>query len=81
MNVRAKFHLVEITLTPSTDVDNDSPVAALRFMAARGKDNESWSKWTPSGELRMTITNPAAAAAFELGQHYYLDFTKAPAKD
>ncbi len=37
--------------------------------------NKSWSKWTPSGQLSITITNPDAIDAFEKGNAYYLDFT------
>jgi hypothetical protein len=36
--------------------------------------NKSWSKWTPSGSLSITITNPAAIDQFEKGKAYYLDF-------
>jgi hypothetical protein len=43
-----------------------------------GKNSE-WSKWTPSGQLQMTITNPAAYEQFKLGQAYFVDLT--PAED
>ncbi|MBO9108753.1 hypothetical protein J5288_08560 [Agrobacterium sp. S2/73] len=39
--------------------------------------NGDWSKWTPSGELSMTITNPAAIEQFEIGAVYSLTFDKA----
>lgn len=39
--------------------------------------NKDWSKYTPQGELKMTITNPGAIEQFELGKEYYLDFTPA----
>jgi hypothetical protein len=42
-----------------------------------GEANKDWSKWTPSGELKMMVTNPAAIEKFELGKEYYLDFTPA----
>lgn len=40
-------------------------------------ENESFNKATPSGELWMTIDNPAASIQFEPGKSYYLDFTVA----
>ena len=47
----------------------------MKLQALAGPGNEEWSKWTPSGELSMSITNPAAIAEFEVGKDYYLDFT------
>ncbi|HYD87125.1 MAG TPA: hypothetical protein VEA80_06610 [Vitreimonas sp.] len=38
--------------------------------------NKTWSKWTPAGEVKMTITNDAAADAFEVGVDYRLTFTR-----
>lgn len=72
--VRAKFTCQEVTqyigtmkkvrLTPVTGVD--------------GEDKMFW-KYTPSGELTMTIDNPPASDMFVPGQTYYLDFTAADA--
>lgn len=76
MNVLARFRCTEIkhlaTHTP-TDV-----LASLVFIPVYGdgKANESWSKHTPSGELKMNITNPNAIAAFEIGKTYELAFSK-----
>lgn len=76
-NVRAKFFVSSINhlATPGSD-----PVAEITMQPVFGSyddgaENESWSKYTPSGELRMTITNPAAIDCFSLGKAYYLDFT------
>lgn len=35
-----------------------------------GGRNEGWSKATPSGVIRMTITNPAALEHFREGQSF-----------
>ena len=40
--------------------------------------NGEWSKYTPSGELRLTITNPDAYNQFVLGKAYFVDFSEAP---
>lgn len=42
-----------------------------------GPGNESWSKWTPWGELRMSVTNPDAIAAFTPGKEYLIQFREA----
>lgn len=39
--------------------------------------NSDWSKYTPSGDLSITITNPAAIEQFEIGAVYSLTFEKA----
>jgi hypothetical protein len=44
-------------------------------------ENESFSNSTPSGNVELTITNPAASVFFEklAGKYVYLDFTEATA--
>jgi hypothetical protein len=75
MKVRAKFNCVSII-----HLATNSPgeiAANLLFHPAYGEANKNWSKYTPNGKLEITITNPDAIAAFELGKSYYLDFTPA----
>lgn len=57
---------VEVTLQPVYGDEND-------------KANAEWSKWTPSGELRLNITNPAAHEQFAIGKSYFV--TLEPADD
>lgn len=40
-------------------------------------ENNSFARWTPYGEARYGITNPALFDKFEEGQTYYVDFTPA----
>lgn len=49
---------------------------SLQFQAvtAESEENKTWSKWTPSAHLTMSITNPAAFGQFEEGKEYFLDF-------
>lgn len=39
-----------------------------------GAGNESWSRWTPSGSMKMTVTVPETAKAFEPGREYMVTF-------
>lgn len=72
----AKFKLV--TLTHHATGTQDSCHAVAKFAAVtQGEDNLSWSKWTPSGELSMAITNPDAVKALVIGEEYFLDFRPA----
>lgn len=81
MTVRAKFFVKELkhVHVDGPDVYAEvimSPVFGS-YPGASGKDddNKQWSKWTPSGELKMAVTNPAAISQFDVGKAYYLDFT------
>lgn len=69
MSVRAKFKCEQI---------NGSSVT---FHAVIDDANKTWAKYTPSALLQMQIDNPDALKAFEVGKHYFLDFTSAPAKE
>lgn len=73
--LRAKFKMTkrtqytqidgeEVTLTPVYSTDPEHP-------------NHRWWKASPSGELRMQITNPEAVGKLELGREYSIDFMPA----
>ena len=51
----------------------------VKFTAAIDDANKNWSQYTPWGEITMGITNPDALKQFKVGEHYYLDFSPAPA--
>lgn len=77
MTVRAKFYVTAINHRFTNDAGACNAQICLEpvYVSGKGDDNESWSKYTPSGKLEMTVTNPAAVAQFELGKAYYIDFT------
>ena len=79
MNVRAKFRVTKVT---TTCMGNNAPdTSEVTLSAAGGAPNETWAKWTPSGSITMTINNPAALAAFVVGDFVFVDFSPAPAKE
>ncbi|HCA7993790.1 TPA: hypothetical protein MX476_000301 [Klebsiella variicola] len=61
MTVRAKFQCNSIQKSQ----DNSTAVVHLIVVTTGSTENESWSKYTPSGQLQMVISNPAAAEQFE----------------
>jgi hypothetical protein len=73
MNVRAKFQCV--SKSPNGDGAN------IELNAAIDDQNKTWAHWTPGGQILMTIDNPSAAAGFEVGKSYFVDFTPAPATE
>lgn len=75
--MRAKF--VVWAVAKNLGVEGGVQSIELRFhpVISDGKDNATWSKDTPSGELRMIITNEELFDTFRPGQQFYLDFTRA----
>lgn len=75
MTVRAKFRCNFIGHLPTSRPEDVCVSVTLNAVYDDGKANREWSKYTPSGEVKMFITNPAAIENFDLGKEYYLDFT------
>ncbi|KAA0686021.1 hypothetical protein DTW90_34615 [Neorhizobium sp. P12A] len=75
--VRAKFRVMNIDAAQNADPNN--VFVTIRMIPVWEHDgvNKAWSKATPSGELKISITNPAAIDKFDLGKEYFLDFTPA----
>jgi len=82
MTVQAMFYVKEInhraTHQPG-DVNVEIKMAAAfgTYLHGLPEGNGDWSKWTPTGEMAITITNPAAIEQFEIGGVYSLTFEKA----
>lgn len=70
--IRAKFTVQSITRTRDALELKMAPV-----VGAQGDENHTWSKYTPSGELRMLITNPGVGEDIAPGQEYFIDLTPA----
>lgn len=75
--VRAKFQCLTKNHMHTGSTDAVQIEVRLNAVYANGEANKEWSKWTPNGQITMTITNPAAAELFELGKEYFVDFTPA----
>lgn len=45
------------------------------YSSEEGSANKQWSKWTPSAQLNMTISNPAAFGKVLPGQFVFVDLT------
>ncbi|XOD90345.1 hypothetical protein ACLAIB_17205 [Klebsiella variicola] len=73
MSVRAKFQCNSINKSS----DNSTAVVHLIAVTTGSAENESWPKYTPSGQLQMVISNPAAFEQFEQGKEYFIDIVPA----
>lgn len=71
--VRAKFKV------EAKDVAPDGTTNQIRMSAVfdGSPENKEFFKYTPTGTLNLGVVNEVAAAAFEVGKEYYLDFTPA----
>jgi hypothetical protein len=72
MNIRAKFRC-----TSKTEWSGKVVEVALHPVTTGSEENKTWAKYTPSGEIKMHINNPAAVEAFVVDGEYYVDFTPA----
>ncbi len=75
-NVRAKFRV-----TAKSDPYPDGAIGIeMQPVCSSNPQHENKRFWeaTPAGKIEMSISNRPAADVFELGEEYYVDFTKAP---
>jgi hypothetical protein len=77
MSVRAKMRLTSI----QQHEWNQGQTKTLRFQCeydTTTPEDQRFQKATPSGEIQMMVDNPEALKQFELGRHYYVDFSPVP---
>lgn len=74
--VRAVFRCT--TIKRILGYEGEEHVICLQAVADKEGTYKSYSKWTPSGQVEMHLTNPGAVGAFELGKTYFLDFSPTP---
>jgi hypothetical protein len=81
MSVKAMFYVKQINHHATSQPDQ--VCVEVKLAAAFGgylqglpEGNGEWSKYTPQGELSMTITNPGAIEQFEPGAVYSLTLDK-----
>lgn len=74
MSVKAKFKVESVTdFGPSMGKQ-----VRLRAVSDDGiPENQRYHKYTPSGEITLSIDNPSAADQFIPGKAFYVDFTSA----
>jgi hypothetical protein len=54
------------------------PVSKCDGYPADGSDeNNTFAKWSPSGEFKLSITNPALSNKIQEGDVFYVDFIRA----
>lgn len=70
--ILAKFKVGSVT-----NFGNDNQEVKMTPVISGSEENKSFSKYTPSGDVRLHITNPDVLDFFEAGKEYYLEFKQA----
>ena len=70
--VRAKFKCDHVA-----NYGGGTGEVTLSAVTYGSEENEMFWKYTPAGELKMQVDNPAALKVFEPGKEYYLDIQSA----
>lgn len=80
MNCRAKFHVTAVTEFGNGN-GGKSEGREIRMSAVydanRSAEDKAFSQYTPNGDLKFSLNNPALDGEFKPGDIYYLDFVKA----
>jgi len=71
--VRAKFKVTEVQPAGG---DNGTRVVLVPVIDG-SEENKEFYRWTPGGAISLDTINAAAAAQFEVGAEFYVDFTRA----
>lgn len=77
-DMRAKMRVSNVVSHETVETLEMQAVSKSEGYGEDGLDeNNTFSKWTPSGSVSLSITNEALFGKFAIGEEYYIDFTKA----
>lgn len=77
-DMRAKMVINEVKRYEHSEQLSMSAVPKPNGYDTDGLDEDNtFAKFSPSGQLTLTVANPALFGKFNPGEKYYLDFTKA----
>lgn len=76
-NMRAKFKIIKIDRYETCETLHFCAVSKDSAYPPDGSDEDNtYAKFSPCGELKLTVANPALLGKFAEGDKFYLDFTK-----
>lgn len=73
--MRAKMQVNKVERFAGADRITCNAVAAKSYPTDGSDEDNTYAKFSPSGELTLTIANPALLGMIEPGKKFYLDFT------
>lgn len=75
--MRAKMRIQSVSAYDTVEVLQLYAVGKPGTYPDTGLDEDNtYAKFTPSGELKLSIANPALIGKFKPGQTFYIDFTE-----
>ena len=76
--MRAKMRVTQVDAQyEGQETLSFTAVCANEFGENGEDENNTYSRWTPSADLTIMITNPNLHGKFNVDDEFYLDFTKA----
>ncbi len=77
--MRAKMRVAKVTRHNDTceELEFNAVAKSDGYPPDGNDENNTFAKWTPSANLKMTITNPALIGRIFENQEFYVDFTEA----
>lgn len=78
--VRGKFRVTRLTQEAWMQPGGRIVGLGAVYRDPKSEENTMYHNATPSGEITMTVDNPAAAEFFQLNRNVYVDFSPAPAE-
>jgi hypothetical protein len=81
--IRAKMKVDAVTQTGDSSGVTQETVTLSAVHPAQPKEGETekedpnklWSKWTPSANVSISVTNPECFGKFIPGKEYFVDFS------
>ena len=70
--VRAKCRVTKVTKT----VEGSVCVSLVAVYDDQIEESKRFSKATPAGSIELWVDNPPASDYLELGEYFYVDFTR-----
>ncbi len=79
VKMRAKVKCTAVTIRENVEVLEFSAVCKSGSYGSDGSDEDNtYAKFSPTADFKITVANPALFGAFRPGQKYYVDFEEAP---
>lgn len=75
ITMRAKFQVNKVEQYAESERVFMTAVAAKSYPADGSDEDNTYAKFSPSGNLELTIANPALRGKIEASKVFYLDFT------
>lgn len=75
--VRAKFKVTSITRQPGWSGAKEVHTVELVPVVGGSEENMQFYAATPGGSIKLSVVHETVGKQFDLGDEFYVDFTKA----